>query len=96
MFIDEFDAFYHFELSESVQRHLNQIAGVQIFTTTHNTDLMSNDLLAMGIPSLCIRPDSYFLLANNSIKAISQLTEKELRQAHNLQKMYKAGAFNGK
>ena len=87
VFIDEFDAFYHFELSESVQRHLNQIAGVQIFTTTHNTDLMSNDLL---------RPDSYFLLANNSIKAISQLTEKELRQAHNLQKMYKAGAFNGK
>ena len=72
-------------ISESgVQRHLNQIAGVQIFTTTHNTDLMSNDL----------RPDSYFLLANNSM--ISQLTEKELRQAHNLQKMYKAGAFNGK
>ena len=58
---------------------------VQVFTTTHNTDLMSNDLL---------RPDCYFLLENNSIKAISELTEKELRQAHNLQKMYKAGAFN--
>ena len=80
VFIDEFDAFYHFELSESVQRHLKQISGVQIFTTTHNTDLMSNDLL---------RPDSYFLLENNKIKAISELTEKELRQAHNLQKMYK-------
>lgn len=87
VFIDEFDAFYHFELSESVQRHLNQISRVQIFTTTHNTDLMSNDLL---------RPDCYFLLENNSIRAISQLTEKELRQAHNLQKMYKAGAFNGR
>ena len=87
VFIDEFDAFYHFELSESVQRHLKQISGVQIFTTTHNTDLMSNDLL---------RPDSYFLIENNSIKAISELTEKELRQAHNLQKMYKAGAFNGR
>lgn len=37
-----------------------------------------------------------FLLENNSIKAIADLTEKELRQAHNLQKMYKAGAFNGK
>ena len=36
-----------------------------------------------------------FLLKDNSIKAISELTEKELRQAHNLQKMYKAGAFNG-
>ena len=60
---------------------------VQVFTTTHNTDLMSNDLL---------RPDCYFLLENNSINAISELTEKELRQAHNLQKMYKAGAFNGR
>ena len=48
---------------------------------------MSNDLL---------RPDSYFLLENNKIQAISDLTEKELRQAHNLQKMYKAGAFNGR
>lgn len=86
VFIDEFDAFYHFELSESVQKKVNEILGVQIFTTTHNTDLMSNDLL---------RPDCYFLLKDNSIRAISELTEKELRQAHNLQKMYKAGAFNG-
>lgn len=87
VFIDEFDAFYHYELSESVQKRLRRIPGVQIFTTTHNTDLMSNDLL---------RPDCYFLLENNSIKALSELTEKELRQAHNLQKMYKAGAFNGR
>ena len=86
VFMDEFDAFYHFELSESVQSRVNEIQGVQVFTTTHNTDLMSNDLL---------RPDCYFLLKDNNIKAISELTEKELRQAHNLQKMYKAGAFNG-
>lgn len=86
VFIDEFDAFYHFELSESVENCLKEIQGVQIFTTTHNTDLMSNDLL---------RPDCYFILKDNKIKAVSELTEKELRQAHNLQKMYKAGAFNG-
>lgn len=87
VFIDEFDAFYHYELSEAVQKRLRGMTGVQIFTTTHNTDLMNNDLL---------RPDCYFLLENNGIKAISELTEKELRQAHNLQKMYKAGAFNGR
>ena len=80
MFIDEFDAFYHFELSESVEKRLRKIKGVQIFTTTHNTDLMSNDLL---------RPDCYFILKVNKIKAISELTEKELRLAHNLQKMYR-------
>ena len=71
VFIDEFDAFYHFELSESVEKCLKDIQGVQIFTTTHN------------------------ILKDNKIKAISELTEKELRFAHNLQKMYKAGAFNG-
>ncbi|MCC8162834.1 MAG: ATP-binding protein [Lachnospiraceae bacterium] len=86
VFIDEFDAFYHFELSKNVERCLIEIPGVQIFTTTHNTDLMSNDLL---------RPDCYFEIEDNEIKALSQKTEKELRQAHNLQKMYKAGAFNG-
>ena len=87
VFIDEFDAFYHFELSESVEKRLRMIQGVQIFTTTHNTDLMSNDIL---------RPDCYFILKDNKIKALSDLTEKELRFAHNLQKMYKAGAFNGR
>lgn len=87
MFYDEFDAFYHFELSENVEKMLREIKHVQIFTTTHNTDLMSNDLL---------RPDCYYILKDNKIKAISDLTEKELRFAHNLQKMYKAGAFNGK
>ena len=86
VFIDEFDAFYHFELSKSVEKRLTEIAGVQIFTTTHNTDLMSNDLL---------RPDCYFILSDNVIRTVSELTEKELRQAHNLQKMYKAGAFHG-
>lgn len=86
MYVDEFDAFYHFELANSVIRLLNKINGVQILTTSHNTDLMSNDLL---------RPDCYFLIRNNRIVPMSEATDKELRKAHNLQKMYKAGAFDG-
>ncbi len=87
VFIDEFDAFYHFELAENIVKLIKKIQGVQIFTTTHNTDLMCNDLL---------RPDCYFILEDNRMKAISDSTEKELRFAHNLQKMYKAGAFHGR
>ncbi len=45
---------------------------------------MSNDLL---------RPDCYFILANNQITPINKLTDQELRAAHNLQKLYKAHAF---
>ena len=85
VFIDEFDAFYHFELAESLVKLLRKLGNTQILLTTHNTDLMSNDLL---------RPDCYFLIDDSRIVSLTDSTEKELRKAHNLQKMYKAGAFN--
>ena len=45
---------------------------------------MTNELL---------RPDCYFQIENNRIAAFDQLTEKDLREEHNLQRMYNAGAF---
>ena len=83
VFIDEFDAFYHFDLSKKVCQRLFQF-DCQVFTSTHNTSLMSNDLL---------RPDCYFLLDNNQIKPLNCCTHKELREAHNLEKMYRGGAL---
>ena len=85
VFIDEFDAFYHFELARSIVEMLRDLKGVQVFLTTHNTDLLSNDLL---------RPDAYFIIRDGVIRSLDKLTEKELRAAHNLQKMFKAGSFN--
>lgn len=85
VYIDEYDAFYHFELSQDLIRMIKTIPNTQIILTTHNTDLLTNDLL---------RPDTYFLIQNNKIKSFDQISIKELRRAHNMQKMYKAGAFN--
>ena len=84
VYIDEFDAFYHYELAEMLIRELKQFANTQILVTTHNTDLMNNDLM---------RPDCYFVLTDEKIDSLNHLTEKDLRLAHNLQKMFKAGAF---
>ena len=84
VYMDEFDAFYHFELSENIVQMLKYYKGTQIILTTHNTDLLSNDIL---------RPDCYFWLYKGKIRALNQLTDKELRKAHNLQKMFKAGTF---
>ena len=86
VFIDEYDAFYHFELSQDLVKMLKTLTNTQIILTSHNTDLMSNDLL---------RPDAYFIIEDNKIKSLNKCTDKDLRQAHNLQKMYKAGSFNG-
>lgn len=84
VFVDEFDAFYHHSLSVMVVKELKSITS-QVIMTTHNTSVMSNDIL---------RPDCYFVMDNKSISPISSKTDKELRHAHNIEKMYKAGSFN--
>ena len=83
VFIDEFDAFYHHTLSFKIIEQLKKI-DIQVIVTTHNTSLISNELL---------RPDCYFLLKNNEIKSLANRTVKELREAHNIEKMYKADSF---
>lgn len=86
LFIDEFDAFYHHSLSSLIVEKLKEI-GVQFILTTHNTSIMTNDLL---------RPDCYFEMTKKHIRSLSKSTQKELREAHNLEKMYKAGSFDVK
>lgn len=81
--IDEFDAFYHFELAYKVCQYLFE-KNCQIFLTTHNTFLMTNDLL---------RPDCNFLINNNVIKPLCDCTEKDLTFASNIEKLYRANSF---
>ena len=87
VFIDEFDAFYHDTLAEQVVRELLAMEHTQALFTTHNTAIMTNDLL---------RPDCYMQIVDGQIRSFADSTEKELRKAHNLRKMYQAGAFDGK
>lgn len=84
LFIDEFDAFYHHYLSRTIIKRLKEVINTQIILTTHNTSIISNELL---------RPDCYFLMKEESIKPLTQCTERELREGHNIEKMFKAGSF---
>ena len=85
VFIDEFDSFYHHELSAAVVEQLKKIKS-QVILTTHNVSVMSNEIL---------RPDCYFVMSKTEVSPLYLKTSKELREAHNLGKMYKAGSFNG-
>ncbi len=85
LFIDEFDASYHFKLSKNIVNKLKELPNTQVILTTHNTNLLNNDL---------IRPDCGFIIDGKQIKALQHCTKRELRHAHNLEKMYKAGSFN--
>lgn len=82
--IDNFDAFFSFELSYFIVNQLKD-CNTQALLTTYNTCNISNDLL---------RPDCYFLCSKNKIVDANNATDKELRRGHNLEKLYRGGAFS--
>ena len=83
VYLDEFDAFYHFDLAFKVCQKLFAFSN-QIFVTSHNTYLMTNDLL---------RPDCNFIINKNKIKPLCLCTDKELRFGNSIEKMYRGNAF---
>ena len=85
LYMDEFDAYYHYEMSEKIVRLVSKMEGCQTIFTTHNISLLRNDLL---------RPDCCLVLENGQIKSFSDSTDRELRQGHNLEKMYRNGEFD--
>ncbi|MGE7984914.1 AAA family ATPase [Lysinibacillus fusiformis] len=84
LYIDEFDANFHFELAEYILDYIKKEVPIQTLITTHNTDLMSNKYM---------RPDCYFILINGKLNSVPETTIRELRQGHNLEKLYQSGEF---
>lgn len=87
LYLDEFDAFYHYEMAFDVIRYLkNRYPKCQVIFTSHNTNLMTNRLL---------RPDCFFILSGTGqLTALRNATSRELREGHNLEKMYISGEFD--
>lgn len=83
-YIDEFDAFYHHKLAKDIVKQISSLPA-QTILSSHNTSVMSNNLL---------RPDCYFEIKNQAVTPLYKLSDRELRKAHNLEKMYRSGAFD--
>ena len=84
LFIDEFDAFYHYELSAKIVMDISRDTGMQSFFTSHNTYLANNRIM---------RPDCFFILSGGKITSFADATERELREGHNLEKLLRNGEF---
>lgn len=86
VFMDEFDAYYHFELALKIIEILKTYTDMQALFTTHNTTLMGNDIL---------RPDCYLIMNKGTLKPYIDLVGgKEIREGHNLEKIYRGGGLN--
>lgn len=86
IYLDEFDAFYHYEMAENVIKFFKKkYPRCQMIMTSHNTNLMTNKLM---------RPDCMFILSRKgTLTALCDATTRELREGHNLEKMYISGEF---
>ena len=86
IYLDEFDAFYHYEMAENLIKFLKRkYPRCQVIMTSHNTNLMTNRLM---------RPDCLFILSGEgTLTALCDATQRELREGHNLEKMYISGEF---
>jgi hypothetical protein len=42
-----------------------------------------------------MRPDCYFILTGEKLTSFANATNRELREGHNLEKLYMSGEFNG-
>ena len=57
-----------------------------VIFTTHNTNLMSNKIM---------RPDTLFILSTSGkLTPLCKATDRELREGHNLGKLYMNGEFD--
>lgn len=87
LFVDELDVFYDFKISKKIVEIINENGNFQSVLTTHNTNLISNKLM---------RPDCYLIINDEKIINLSNVTQKDLREGHNLEKMYLGGEFSVK
>ena len=87
LYLDEFDAFYHYEMAEKMVKYLKEeYYDTQVILTSHNTNLMTNRLM---------RPDCVMILSKNGrLTSLPHATTREIREAHNLEKMYIGGEFS--
>ncbi len=77
MYLDEFDAFYHYDLSKYILSLLLK-KECQVVVTSHNTKLVDNSLM---------RPDCYLFLKNEKLISFSDSSISKIRKDNKLEKI---------
>ena len=78
LFLDEYDAFYHFNLSQGILRRVNSDPSFQAILTTHNPYLADNAIM---------RPDCYLNIKNGKIRSFADSTNRIIREGNSLERM---------
>ncbi len=85
LIIDEFDAYYHYEVARKILQIINSYPNLQSMVTTHNVTLLNTEVT---------RPDCAYIIDKNGVINLSDRINKEIRKNHNIEKMYRDGEFD--
>ena len=85
VYLDEFDAFYHFSLAEKVVEKYTTEYTVQMLFATHNTNLLGSSFIPV---------EACFNISEKGISNFPQLTNRKLVPGLNIQRLFKAGEFD--
>lgn len=85
LYLDGFDSFCHHELARNIIGMMIGEEGIQTIMTSHDTSLLDNRRL---------RPDCCLMMDSDGLSSFADRTDRDLRQAHNLEKMYRGGEFD--
>ena len=78
LYLDEYDAFYHFNLAKAILESVNADSTYQSIVTTHDPYLADNSIM---------RPDCYLNLKDGRVKSFADSTTRKIRQGNSLEKM---------
>ncbi len=96
VYIDDFDAYLHFEVAERLVRSFGGVGSCQTVCSTHNTSLLRNATM---------RPDCVFVIARETqdgggtcprlrIRSLADSTKREIRRINNVEHLYRNGEFD--
>ncbi len=85
LYIDGFGPHYHHTLTERVVMWIRSMDHVQVVFTSHDTSLVCNRIL---------RPDCYLVMDGRGLNPLPYLTDREIREGHNLGRLLRGGEFD--
>lgn len=85
LFIDCFDANYHYRLSDNLFKLMTENTAYQTVFTTHNLSLISN---------YAMRPDCCWHMIDGALYPLPEMTDRELREGHSMERLMRGGEFD--